>query len=340
MLREHTMNTDWEAMVLSQGLNATCRSVDGLHYKEVEDRSKSPSQKSPDKLIIEVGMRGKANGDFCYPRGMTVNMDGSILVADSGNHRVQIFSPFGVFIKKFGTHGKGDGQFNEPTGIVEMPNGDLAVADKNNKRVQVFSPEYKYKFQFETVQNPLCITCDSHYNIVVSTTAQTVEIYRRGGKLLNSFSLDTRRRARCGFQICVNEKEEVVVCDPASGSIKFFTYTGKQLYKFEPTSNSEGLSVVPSGICRTPIDQYLVADALNHTVNLYTERGVLLKQIVCPTDDAGTVQTCALGPEGHLVVTEFSVMGTHCLKIFRYRPCPCHKNRPGSSKRRTPTTPI
>lgn len=337
MIRENTMSTDWETMILAQGLNATCRSVDGMHFKDVEDRAKSPSQRAPDKLITSVGIRGSANGDFHYPRGLTTNMDGSILVADSSNHRIQIFNQFGVYIKRFGIKGKAPGEFDEPTGITELPNGDYAIADKNNKRVQVFSSDYKFKFEFETCENPFSISSDSQYNIVVSTTARTVEVYRRGGKLLHKFPLNGRGRIRCGYHICTNDKDEVVVCDTANAQVKFYTYDGRLLYKFEPSANSEGLAVVPSAICRTPLDQYIIADSLNHTVNLYTERGVLLKQLICPTDDAGAVQTCALGPEGHLVVTEFSVLGNHCLKIFRYRNCPCHRNRPGSSKRRTPT---
>jgi len=74
--------------------------------------------------------------------------------------------------------------------------------------------------------------------------------------------------------------------------------------------------VLTDGVCFTPTDQVVVADALNHTVNLYTERGILLQQLLCPTDNVGTVQTCTLGPEGHLIITEYSIMGEHCMKIL------------------------
>lgn len=336
VIKEHEEKGDWEAWLLSHGLSATCRSVDDMHFKEIED----PLKKKPDKLLTTVGLRGSIDGDFIYPRGMTVNLDGEIIVADSGNNRIQVLSNFGVFKKKFGTKGKGEGQFDEPTGVAEMPNGDIAVADKNNQRVQVFSDTYQYKYQFPTCKKPYCIASDRHFNLIVSTLERTIEVYRRGGKLLHKFSLGGRSLGPCGFQICVNDKEEVIVSDPVESCVKFFTYAGKLLYKFQPRSNAEGLAIIPSGICRTPLDQYIVADSLNHTVNLYTERGVLLQQLLCPTDDAGCVQTCALGPEGHLIVSEFSIIGQHCLKIFRYRSCTCHKSRPGSSKRRTPTSPV
>lgn len=292
----------------------------------------------PDKLITCVGLRGSADADFIYPRGVRTTVEGDILIADTGNNRIQILTNFGVFKKKFGGKGSGDGQFDEPTGVCELPNGDLAVADKNNNRIQVFDDRCQFKYKFDTKIKPYSVASDRKFNIVVGTTGRTVEVYRRTGSLLHSFSLGGRKSpAGTGFHIDVNNKEEVIVSDSMENLVKFYKYSGQLLYKFMPLSNSEGLAVMAGGVCVTPTDQIVVADSLNHTVNLYTERGVLLQQLLCPTDNVGTVQACALGPEGHILLTEYSIMGEHCLKIFRYRPCVCHASRPGSSKRRTPT---
>jgi hypothetical protein len=296
-----------------------------------------PSCFRPDKLLYHLGLRGSADGDFLYPRGLEVTLDGDVIVADTGNHRVQVLNQQSVFKCKFGTKGSGDGQFNEPTGVTELPNGDIAVADKGNKRIQVFSQDGEFKFQFPTAHQPFCIASDSDFNMAVSTYKQTVEVYRRGGKLLHTFPISGKSRERCGAQICINDNSEIVVCDVANSLIKFFTYEGKLLYKFEPKSDNTNLAVMANSMCLNPLGQVLVADSLNHTMNLYTERGVLLQQLLCPTDDAGSTQACAVGPEGHLVTTEFSITGEHCVKIFRYRECHCHLTRPGSSKRRTPT---
>jgi sugar lactone lactonase YvrE len=45
--------------------------------------------------------------------------------------------------------------------------------------------------------------------------------------------------------------------------------------------------MVPSGICIDRTGEVIVADSLNHTVNVYSERGSLLKQAICPADAAG-----------------------------------------------------
>ena len=291
----------------------------------------------PNKLLFKIGIRGRADGDFNYPRGLASTVDSNILVADTKNHRIQILNQFGVLIRVFGKRGFKEGHFNEPTGITELPNCDIAVADKNNKRVQVFSSKGEFKYQFPTSVEPFCISCDDCFNLVVSTCARTIEIYRRGGKMLHNFPIGICGKTKLGCKICVNNKSEVLVCDPVDGLIKYFTYDGRLLYRFSPSSTGEGLTMVPSGICIDRTGEVIVADSLNHTVNVYSERGSLLKQAICPADAAGAIQTCAIGEEGHLIVTEFSISGPHSVKIFRYRPCYCHITRPGSSKRRTPT---
>lgn len=44
-------------------------------------------------------------------RGVAVDDQGYIVVADSGNNRIQVFTADGVFVKAFGCWGSGDGEF-------------------------------------------------------------------------------------------------------------------------------------------------------------------------------------------------------------------------------------
>ena len=59
-------------------------------------------------------------------------------MADSGNHRIQVFGPDGSFAFKFGSLGAGGGQFESPTGVAFGPAGQIAVADSGNHRIQLF----------------------------------------------------------------------------------------------------------------------------------------------------------------------------------------------------------
>nr|XP_022290776.1 E3 ubiquitin-protein ligase TRIM71-like [Crassostrea virginica]XP_022290778.1 E3 ubiquitin-protein ligase TRIM71-like [Crassostrea virginica]XP_022290779.1 E3 ubiquitin-protein ligase TRIM71-like [Crassostrea virginica] len=334
-MKDYVDSREWETWLLSQGLRETIRSATSLNLKVKE--TYSDGTKKPERLLFNIGVRGSGDGDFNFPRSVITTRDGDVVVADTMNHRIQIFNSFGVFLTKFGKRGIGKLQFSEPTDVAEIPNNDLAVADKRNKRVQIVTQGGQFRSMFETVDEPYSIASDLSGHVIVSTSRRTIEVYKKGGKLIHRFVIPGVSRDTFGCKICVNNRQEVIVCDAVNATIKFFTYEGRYVSKFSPRSYSEGLSIIPSGITINRMGEILVADSLNHTVNVYNDHGDLLKQAICPTDQAGCIQACAVGPEGHLVTTEFSLSGPHTLKIFRYRPCHCHITRPGSSKRRTPT---
>src|SRR5690606_20002128 len=83
----------------------------------------------------EWGGSGQGDGQFSAPQGIAV-AGNSVYVADTGNHRVQVFSRAGEHLATWGEQGDGSGQFSSPTDIEIV--GDLVyVVDRGNDRVQV-----------------------------------------------------------------------------------------------------------------------------------------------------------------------------------------------------------
>ncbi len=80
-------------------------------------------------------------GEFKEPKGIAVGPGDVIVVADTGNHRVQVFDRDGTFVRMFGTQGDGDGQLESPEGVGVAADGTIYVADTGNDRVQTFTPE-------------------------------------------------------------------------------------------------------------------------------------------------------------------------------------------------------
>jgi sugar lactone lactonase YvrE len=68
---------------------------------------------------------------------VAVSPDGLIFVADSGNHRIQVFNPEGEFIRTWGSFGSEPGTFNEPWGLA-VDDEFIYVADTWNHRIQKF----------------------------------------------------------------------------------------------------------------------------------------------------------------------------------------------------------
>jgi tripartite motif-containing protein 71 len=70
-----------------------------------------------------------------------VDRAGNVYVADTFNHRVQVFTSSGVFLREWGQQGRGQGQLDMPQGIAVDGSGKVYVADTFNDRVQVFSTD-------------------------------------------------------------------------------------------------------------------------------------------------------------------------------------------------------
>jgi uncharacterized protein (TIGR03663 family) len=75
---------------------------------------------------------------FYGPRGIAVDAQGNVYVADTGNKRVVVTDSEGKFLYQWGHGGNEPGAFNEPIGIAVDDQGSVYVADTWNGRVQIF----------------------------------------------------------------------------------------------------------------------------------------------------------------------------------------------------------
>lgn len=79
------------------------------------------------------------DGQLNTPEGILYSpLSGLVYVADSGNHRIQAFSPDGEFLFGWGSVGSAVGQFINPVGLAVDDEGNVYVADVVNHRIQVF----------------------------------------------------------------------------------------------------------------------------------------------------------------------------------------------------------
>ena len=92
------------------------------------------------KLVAQqaIGAPGKDPGQLDQPRGIAVDQQGNVYVADTGSHRIEVFKNDGTPLRTIGTFGSAAGQFNEPHGVAVDAQGNLYVADTWNARIAKF----------------------------------------------------------------------------------------------------------------------------------------------------------------------------------------------------------
>src|SRR6516162_3034686 len=79
---------------------------DGFYYVAEFGENQRISKLDPNgKFVTCWGSPGAEPGQFARIRAMTLGPDGNLYVADACNHRIQVFSTSGTFIRAWGTQG-------------------------------------------------------------------------------------------------------------------------------------------------------------------------------------------------------------------------------------------
>ena len=136
------------------------------------------------------GRKRQNNGEFYCPTGIAFDSHGNIVVADRGNHRVQVFDRNGNFLSKFGEQGSLDHQLQYPEGLSINSNGDIIVADKGNKLIKIFSSSGEYLRKFggsNSLVKPFHCIQHGQYFIVSDADDHSFKMFNLKGKFISKF---------------------------------------------------------------------------------------------------------------------------------------------------------
>jgi uncharacterized protein (TIGR03663 family) len=87
---------------------------------------------------------GSTEGLLLYgPRGLGFDDSGNLVVADTGNKRLLVFTPDGSLIRELGHEGHESDAFDEPVGLARDANHTLLVADAWNQRIKRLDVSYR-----------------------------------------------------------------------------------------------------------------------------------------------------------------------------------------------------
>jgi 4-amino-4-deoxy-L-arabinose transferase-like glycosyltransferase/DNA-binding beta-propeller fold protein YncE len=167
------------------------------------------------QLLWETGSCGSGQGQFQSPHGITVDPQGNIWVADTGNQRVVGMNASGKFFKTFGQNGGGKGQFLQPYDLIVEPDGNLVVLDSGSQNfLQRFSQSGEFLASFGStlgVYSPRGLGIDRAGNIYIADTGNA-----RLAKISPSGDLLAEWKSEAG-KLAFNQLVSVAVA--ANGSL-------------------------------------------------------------------------------------------------------------------------
>jgi len=275
------------------------------------------------RSVVSFGRLGSATGMLNGPRGVAVNERNEIAVTDTGNHRIQVFSSDGTYLRSFGAKGDKQAQLDCPAGIAFDNNGHIVVVDSDNHRVQVFSEQGEFLRQFggkgnldHQLQDPFGLSIDSDGNYIVADS---------GNKLIKIFSPIGQFLRKIGGEgsfdrpyHCVQYDNYLIVSDRDEHCINVFDRDGKFLYKFGKQGKGNGefnkpgcLSVNKAGhlmVCDTWNDRVQVFELSGKFLNSFDKIGSKIRKRFDSPFSTGVLS------DGRIVVTEFGNDRIHIIE--------------------------
>jgi hypothetical protein len=203
------------------------------------------------------GTQGRGDSQFNGPAGVDLKGNDQVYVVDSGNSRVQIFSPDGAYTGQFGTPGTGDGQLGAPWGVVIGPSGNCYIGDSGNNRIQKFSPA----------------------NVALGwwgmdTGGGTGWHAVGSGETSYWGTADGEFNFPSG--VAAGKSGHVYVCDTWNHRVQQFDDTGTHIRSWGSAGTGVADFAAPLGITVGPRGDVYVADTGNCRIKKYTDDGQLL----------------------------------------------------------------
>lgn len=233
-----------------------------------------------------------ANGKFNTAVGVAVDTAGNVFVADLFNHRIEVFSPSGTFIRKFGTAGTGNGQLQYPTGIAVDSSGYVYVVDSENYRVQVFTSTGTYVRKFGTYGTGdgqfyymRGVAVDSSGNVFVTDTSR-IQKFSPTGTFISEFgSAGTGNGQFTGLSsggIFIDSADNIYTAESGNNRVQVFDSSGTFVRKFGTTGSGAGQFNAASAVAVAASGDIFVAESDGSRVQIFTSTGTFKQKIGTP----------------------------------------------------------
>lgn len=233
--------------------------------------------------LFAFGSAGKDTGEFSQPQGISIDPAGNVYIADTGNHRVQVFSQTGAFIRSIGSFGWNREQFNRPMAVCATNGLDVFVVDYRNHRLERYDRQLNWisSFYSQEVWNKR-LQFGYPRDIAISKHGEIFLVEQEYNRILkiNSFGVPELSFGDHGWgegyleapaRIALSSNDLVAVTDPPTKRVVILDYFGNYL-----GTMAHDRMLEPMGVCWLNPTCLLVSDFANHRIFGFNEQGKVL----------------------------------------------------------------
>ena len=173
------------------------------------------------------GGKGCLDSQLSYPWGLSLDSTGNVIVADTGNKLIKIFTPDGRFVMKIG----GQGSFSFPAHCVQC--GEyFIVSDSSEHCIKVFNREGHFQYKFGKVGEGngelnyprfLSVTQLKHL-LVCDCFNHRIQVFELDGKFVRKFGTNGSKLGEFNqpFSVAILSNDQIVVSDHNNNRIQIF----------------------------------------------------------------------------------------------------------------------
>ena len=223
------------------------------------------------KIGLPHSRHGSGDGEFYRPYDVAVALDGRIAVADTGNHRIQVFHPNGTFEFKFSTHSRE--RPLTPRFVDVDPGGRFIVSGDGSGGFSVFRPDGTYSHAVTG--------WSGYYGAVAASASAKIALagYRdltvgyangTGVTSMHGIGIYDGQFAYAPAGIAFDNAGWIVAADTGNHRIQVFRPDGTFVTKFGGLGDGDGEFNHPRGIAVSPLDgRIVVADSYNQRIQVF-----------------------------------------------------------------------
>ncbi|MBF0547041.1 MAG: IPT/TIG domain-containing protein [Candidatus Riflebacteria bacterium] len=263
------------------------------------------------KSIGKIGAaNGNGDGEFNYPGSVSFDSKGNLFVADTGNHRIQVFDQFDSLQYWFGqddanatgTHTPGSGRtgkrgnfpgmFDSPNWVNLNSSDTIFVADTNNNRIQSFDSNAQFINEIGQFgsglgqyQSPVSVIFSGGSLFIADMTNSRVQVVDPNNIFLKSIEPDTSGLNTDPTKLAVDQIRQLLYVvdtgDPQASpesSVNVFDLSGNFIRKLGSFGSGAGQFRFPRGIAVDSSGNVYVADSKNARIQKFNQDGAFLKK--------------------------------------------------------------